>query len=230
MLKVNAFQAAQAATLGERDRALVERRARLLGPAYQLFYDRPLHLVRGQGAELFDAEGRGYLDLYNNVPSVGHCHPHVVRALSEQAATLNTHTRYLHETLLDYAEALLATFPEALDHLMLTCTGSEANDLAWRIARGFTGGSGIIVTRTAYHGITDAVAQFSPSRGASVDLGRHVAPVPAPGDPGAACIRGVSGARWRRRSPGCWRSARYCRGTAPAAGSGPRRTPGRPRG
>lgn len=189
MLKVNAFQAAQAATLGERDRALVERRARLLGPAYQLFYDRPLHLVRGQGAELFDAEGRGYLDLYNNVPSVGHCHPHVVRALSEQAATLNTHTRYLHETLLDYAEALLATFPEALDHLMLTCTGSEANDLALRIARDYTGGSGVIVTRYAYHGTTAAIAALSPSmgEGVPVDLQARVvdAPVHDPAHPAA---------------------------------------------
>lgn len=164
---------------------LVEARARLLGPAYRLMYEEPLHFVKGEGIWLIDAAGRRYLDAYNNVTSLGHCHPAVVEAIRRQVGVLATNTRYIQEGILALAEKLLATMPDELGHIMLTCTGSEANDLAWRIARSFTGGTGIIVTKTAYHGITDAVAQFSPSLGASVDLGQHVATVPAPGDHGA---------------------------------------------
>jgi len=159
---------------------MIARRARLLGPAYRLFYQEPLHVVRGEGVWLFDAQGRRYLDAYNNVAAVGHCHPHVVEAIARQAATLNTHTRYLHEGILDYAERLLATMPAALGHLMLTCTGSEANDLALRIAAAHTGGHGLIITRFAYHGVTAALAEASPSLGAQVQPGRHVRTVPAP--------------------------------------------------
>jgi len=159
---------------------LLARRRRLLGPAYRVFYDEPFHPVRGEGVWLYDADGRAFLDVYNNVPSVGHCHPRVVAALAEQASRLNTHTRYLHETVLDYAEALLATFPEEIGHVMLTCTGSEANDLAVRAARAFTGGTGFIVTDFAYHGVTVAVAEMSPSLGAGVTLGAHVRTVAAP--------------------------------------------------
>lgn len=158
---------------------LIARRDRLLGPAYRLMYDEPLHFVRGEGAWLIDAAGRRYLDAYNNVTSLGHCHPTVVAAIAEQAATLATNTRYLQEGILNLAERLLATMPQGLDRMMLTCTGSEANDLAFRIAKSATGGSGVIVTETAYHGITDAVAQFSPSLGVAVDLGAHVELVPA---------------------------------------------------
>src|SRR5882757_259977 len=104
-------------------RDLVERRARLLGPAYRAFYRNPIHLVRGSGVWLYDAQGRKFLDAYNNVASVGHCHPRVVEALSAQAATLNTHTRYLSEIILDYAEKLLGTVPAHLGHAMFTCTG-----------------------------------------------------------------------------------------------------------
>ena len=96
---------------------LIARRNKLLGAAYSLFYADPVHLVRGEGVWLYDADGRKYLDMYNNVPHVGHCHPHVVKAICEQAAQLNTHTRYLHENVLDYAERLTAKF--AAD-LMLT--------------------------------------------------------------------------------------------------------------
>ncbi|MDQ0391488.1 aspartate aminotransferase family protein [Labrys monachus] len=159
---------------------LLARRRRLLGPAYRLLYQDPVHPVRGEGVWLYDADGNAFLDVYNNVPSVGHCHPRVVAALAEQAARLNTHTRYLHETVLDYAEALLATFPDEIGHVMLTCTGSEANDLAVRAARVFTGGTGFIVTRFAYHGVTVAVAEMSPSLGAGVPLGAHVRTVAAP--------------------------------------------------
>ncbi|WP_206617361.1 aspartate aminotransferase family protein [Pseudomonas alkylphenolica] len=187
MLKVNAFQPEHAESLGSTERHLIERRQRLLGPAYQLFYDNPLHLVRGAGTWLYDSDGRAYLDLYNNVASVGHSHPRVVEALSRQAAALNTHTRYLHEGVLDYAEKLLATMPAQLSNVMFTCTGSEANDLALRIARDYTGGTGVIVTRYAYHGMTAAIAELSPSVGDYVPLGRDVrvvdAPLHSPEDP-----------------------------------------------
>ncbi len=159
---------------------LIERRRRVLGPAYRLFYSEPVHLVRGEGVHLFDADGNDYLDVYNNVPCVGHCHPRVVAALSEQAATLNTHTRYLHDNVVDYAEQLLGRFPDDIGHVMFTCTGSEANDLALRIARHYTGGTGVIVTNLAYHGGTIAIAEISPSLGSQVKLGEHVRSVPAP--------------------------------------------------
>jgi 4-aminobutyrate aminotransferase-like enzyme len=160
--------------------ALLARRAKLLGPAYRLFYENPLHAVRGEGVWLFDADGRRYLDAYNNVASVGHCHPHVVAAIARQAGVLNTHTRYLHEGVLDYAERLLATLPPALGHAMFTCTGSEANDLAMRIARAHTQAEGLIVTRFAYHGVTASIAQASPSLGQFVQLGASVRTVTAP--------------------------------------------------
>ncbi|TPG49573.1 aspartate aminotransferase family protein [Roseomonas nepalensis] len=180
MAMINAFDPGRAEGLGARERAMVERRQRLLGPAYRLFYERPFHAVRGEGAWLFDAEGERYLDCYNNVASLGHAHPVVVEAIARQAGLLNTHTRYLHETVLDYAEALLATFPASLGHVMFTCTGSEANDLALRIARAATGGEGIVVTSLAYHGVTSALAELSPSLGEGVPLGRHVATVAPP--------------------------------------------------
>ncbi|MGB8814040.1 MAG: aminotransferase class III-fold pyridoxal phosphate-dependent enzyme, partial [Paracoccaceae bacterium] len=160
--------------------ALIDRRRALLGPAYRLFYANPVHLVRGSGVWLYDKDDNAYLDTYNNVASVGHCHPHVIAATARQSALLSGHTRYLHDTVLDYAEKLLATFPADLSHLMFTCTGSEANDLALRIAQAHTGGTGFIVTENAYHGVTLAVAGLSPSLGQGVALGQHVRTVPAP--------------------------------------------------
>ncbi len=160
--------------------AMAERRARLLGPAYRLFYETPVHLVRGAGCHLYDANGTAYLDCYNNVASVGHCHPRVVEAMAAQAATLATHTRYLHDGILTLADRLLALFPPALSHVMFTCTGSEANDLACRIARAATGGTGVIVTDNAYHGVTLATAQMSMSIGPAVAPGPEVFPIPAP--------------------------------------------------
>jgi len=140
---------------------LLERRERLLGPGNPLFYDDPVHLVRGEGVWLHGDDGERYLDCYNNVPCVGHCHPRVVEALCAQAGTLNTHTRYLHENILDYAESLLAKFDAGLDRLALACTGSEANDLAMRVARVNTGANGFICTNATYHGNTTAVSQLS---------------------------------------------------------------------
>jgi 4-aminobutyrate aminotransferase-like enzyme len=180
MSMVNAFSQDDFERLNEAERALIARREKVLGPAYRLFYEKPLHLVRGEGVFLYDASGEKYLDAYNNVASLGHCHPRVVEAITQQTAVLNTHTRYLHEGIIDYAEALTATFPETLSQAMFTCTGSEANDLAVRIARYITGGTGIIATDLAYHGLTSAVAEFSPSLGESVTLGPHVRTVAAP--------------------------------------------------
>lgn len=148
---------------GESSDTLVSRRQNLLGSAYRLFYERPVHIVRGEDVWLYDADGKAYLDAYNNVPMVGHCHPHVVAALAAQASTLNSHTRYLHERVLQYAERLLAMFPEGLNRVMFGCTGSEANELAVRIARAYTGNQGVIATRFAYHGNTSVIAQLSPS-------------------------------------------------------------------
>ncbi len=157
------FDPARVDELDERTAQLVRRRTAALGPAYRLFYREPLEFVRGERAHLFDRDGVDYLDAYNNVPSVGHAHPRVVAAIAEQAARLNTHTRYLSEATVDYAEQLLATFPAGLDHVMFTCTGSEANDLALRVAKAATGGEGVIVTWNAYHGVTTEVAGISPS-------------------------------------------------------------------
>ena len=176
----NAYQSGRG-NLSPADQALVARRARALGPAYRLFYETPLHFVKGEGVWLTDATGRRYLDAYNNVASLGHAHPRVVAAMAAQAGIYASHTRYLHEGILDYAERLLASFPVELAHVMFTCTGSEANDLAIRIARAATGGQGVIVTENAYHGVTQTVAAFSPSLGAGVDLGPAVRLVPAPG-------------------------------------------------
>lgn len=162
------------------DTDLLDRRQRLLGKNISLFYDEPVHLVRGEGVWVWDANGRRYLDCYNNVPHVGHCHPDVVDAICRQAGTLNTHTRYLHETILDYVERLTATFAEPLSTAIMTCTGSEANDIALRMAQARTGHTGVIATDHTYHGNTAAVSQLStrmPPIGGHLDHVRHV---PAP--------------------------------------------------
>jgi 4-aminobutyrate aminotransferase-like enzyme/Ser/Thr protein kinase RdoA (MazF antagonist) len=145
------------------DDALVARRA-VLGSALEpLSYRRPLHLVRGRGAWLEDADGRRYLDSYNNVPVVGHAHPKVVDAIARQSSLLNTNTRYLHEHVLELAERITASMPDGLDTVMFVNSGSEANDLAWRIASTVTGGDAGLVTDWAYHGVTARIADFSPS-------------------------------------------------------------------
>lgn len=140
---------------------VLDRRRRALHPGYFLSYDRPLHLVRGEGAWLFDADGRSYLDCYNNVPSVGHCHPRVVEAISRQAQQLNTHTRYLHENVVRLAERLAALLPGDLDRSSFVCTGTEANDLAVQMARAATGHDGVVVSEGSYHGNSTLVRQLS---------------------------------------------------------------------
>ncbi|MDQ1083066.1 MULTISPECIES: aspartate aminotransferase family protein [Microbacterium] len=159
---------------------LIGRRQRVLGGAYRLFYREPVHLVRGEGARLWDAEGREYIDMYNNVASLGHCHPAVVAAVTEQMSRLNTHTRYVHETIVDYTERLLETFPAHIDRAMYMCTGSEANDLAIRVARQYTGHRGIIVTAEAYHGTSDLTSGASPALGSGQPLAPEVRTVAAP--------------------------------------------------
>ena len=160
---------------------MLERRRQRLGPELELSYDRPLHVVRGEGVWLIDATGRSFLDAYNNVPQVGHCHPTVVQALAQQAATLNTNTRYLYESAIEYAERLTATMPDGLSVCMFVCSGSEANDLAWRLAKAHTGNAGAIVIEDAYHGTTDAIYELSPAEhGKGKPLAEYVAAVPAP--------------------------------------------------
>jgi 4-aminobutyrate aminotransferase-like enzyme len=139
-----------------------------------------VRFVRAEGVYMYDADGNAYLDAYNNVPAVGHCHPRVVEAIGRQAAMLNTHTRYANDTILDYAERLLATYPPEIGNVMFTCTGSEAVDLGLRIARFATGGEGVVITANAYHGVTTAAAEISPSLGPSVPLGRGVWAVEPP--------------------------------------------------
>jgi len=160
--------------------SLRARRRALLGPGLSLTYDEPLHIVRGDGVWLYDASGRAYLDAYNNVACVGHCHPAVTEAIARQSRTLNTNTRYLHGHILDYAERLGARLPGDLSVCFFVCTGSEANDLAWQMARAVTGGDGAIVTRNAYHGNTTAVAAFSPEELPERRTPGWVATVPAP--------------------------------------------------
>lgn len=186
MTMVNAYDSAQTEHLDAEEAALIVRRASVLGPAYRLFYEQPLHLVRGEGVWLWDRDGKAYLDCYNNVASVGHCHPKVVEAISGQLSTLNTHTRYLHDGVVNYAERLMATMPDALANVMFTCTGSEANDLALRIARSHTRRQGIIVTSNAYHGVTGTVAELSPSLGSFVDRGSRIRLIPAPNSLGVS--------------------------------------------
>ena len=177
---VNGFDPSRIDRLPPTTRKQVGDRARLLGPGYRLFYETPVEIVRGAGTLLFDADGNDYLDVYNNVASVGHCHPYVVDAVHRQLSTLNTNTRYIQQSILDYSQQLLNTMPAELGHVMFTCTGSEANDLAMRVARYYTGNEGIIVTSGAYHGLTADVSAFSPSLGVGVPLGPHVRTISAP--------------------------------------------------
>jgi len=142
---------------------LLARRKRLLGEHAELSYARPLHLVRGSGVWVHTADGERLLDVYNNVPHVGHAHPAVVRAIAAQAGRIASNTRYLDANVLDYAERLTATLPAGLDACLFVNSGSEANDIAWRIARAHTASGGALVMTHAYHGITEAVTALSPA-------------------------------------------------------------------
>lgn len=176
----NAFDGAGFGDLDGDAQDLIRRREAVLAPSYRLFYRHPVVAVRGEGVWLYDGSGNRYLDAYNNVPAVGHSHPHVRRLVDEQLGVLNTHTRYLTEPVIAYSERLLALFPVELTKVIYTCTGSEAVDLALRIARYETGAQGIICTSHAYHGTTTAAAAISPSLGSNNRIGDDVALVAAP--------------------------------------------------
>jgi 4-aminobutyrate aminotransferase-like enzyme/Ser/Thr protein kinase RdoA (MazF antagonist) len=150
---------------------LLARRHRLLGTKLSLSYNPPLHLERGRGLWLYSPQGKAYLDAYNNVPVVGHCHPHVVKAVSRQTAALNTNTRYIYRPILDYAERLVSELPGNLSVCVFVNSGSEANDIAWRIARFISGQRGALVMEESYHGITEATFDLS-----TYDIKRHGLP------------------------------------------------------
>jgi len=162
---------------------LAKRREAAMGVLLtELTYDEPVHAVRGEGVWLIETGGRRLLDAYNNVPVVGHGHPRVTEAVVRQTRTLNTHARYLYEPLVELAERLLATMPPAagLDTVMLVNSGSEANDLAWRIAADVTGRHGALITHHAYHGVTAALADLSPEEWPAGYEPDHVARIPVP--------------------------------------------------
>ena len=140
--------------------SLLERRHALMGHA-PLFYEQPVHIVRGEGAVLFDADGKRYLDMYNNVPCVGHANPRVAEAMSKQLATLNVHSRYLHEGILDYAERLVALHHDRIQSVVFACSGTEASEVALFMARGATGGQGFICTDATYHGNSAEVVKLA---------------------------------------------------------------------
>lgn len=144
------------------DVSLLESRRAHTGGNVRLSYAQPVHMVRGWRQYLYDASGRRYLDAYNNVPHVGHAHPRVVEAVQSQLAVLNTNTRYLQDAHEAYVEALLATFPPALSVCYLTASGSEATELALRLARARTGARDLLVLEGAYHGHTCTAIDISP--------------------------------------------------------------------
>ena len=166
---------------------ILEERRRLLGRNLSVAYEKPLNIVRGEMQYLFDDEGRRYLDAYNNVAHVGHCHPKVVAAGQQQMALLNTNTRYLNDLIIRYAERLSATLPDPLSVCYFVNSGSEANELALRLARAHTKARDMIVLEHAYHGNTTTLIDISPYKhdgpgGDGPPAGVHKAPLPASKD------------------------------------------------
>ncbi|RAZ71147.1 aspartate aminotransferase family protein [Mesorhizobium atlanticum] len=168
--------------MSNRVEEIIRHRDKVLGPGYQFSETLPIEFVSGHGAHLIDRDGNDYLDAFNNVQGVGHANPHVADAVYRQMSAINTDTRYPQRLLVDYAERLLATVPPVLSKVTFPCTGSEANDLATRVARFHTGGEGIIATHWAFHGRTREVASFSPMLGAGSPLGPNVRLI-SPPDP-----------------------------------------------
>ena len=158
------------------------RRESALAPSYQLFYDDPVHLVRGEDVWVTDVDGNRLLDCYNNVPSVGHAHPRVVAALAGQAAQLNTHTRYLHDEVVRLAERLGSMLPDGLQTCYFVCTGTEANDLAVEIARTVTGQHGVVVSEHSYHGNSSLVSLLSTDGYPAADRPDWLGVIDAPND------------------------------------------------
>jgi len=150
------------ATTREYEDELLRKRYRFMGSKTKHFYQRPIHFERARGVYLYATDGHRYLDCYNNVPQVGHCNPHVVRAIARQASALNTNTRYLYSSILEYAERLTDKLAPHLDSCLFVNSGSEANDVAWQMARIATGRTGGLLMEDAYHGITGPMREFSP--------------------------------------------------------------------
>ncbi len=159
---------------------LIERRKQVLGRHVTTFYDDPFAPVRGDGVWLYDADGKRYLDCYNNVPHVGHCHPKVVKAIADQAATLNVHTRYVHEGVVAYGEKLASKFKHDLSTMIMVNSGSEANDIALRMAQAVSGNTGVIGTDNTYHGNTASVSQLNATKVPVGGYADHVRQVPSP--------------------------------------------------
>ena len=158
---------------------VLERRQQLLGAA-TLFYEDPIEIVRGDGVLLYDQAGREYIDLYNNVPCVGHANPVVAEAMKKQMSTINVHSRYLHQGILDYAERLLGLHHEALDNVVFACTGTEASEIALMTARIATKGRGIICTDATYHGNSSEVIKMAVARSAGPPANSEYRAIPFP--------------------------------------------------
>ena len=137
------------------------RRDRALGAGAELFYDEPLEIVRGEGVYLFDSDGRRYVDMYNNVPVVGHANPAVVKAMAEQQATLNVHSRYLHEGIVSFAERLAGLYHDDIESVVFGCSGTEAVEVSIQMARLSTGKRGLVCSDATYHGNSELVGSMS---------------------------------------------------------------------
>ncbi len=192
---------------------LVEKRAQTLGPSLSTSYDKPLKIVRGAGQYLYDDRGRAYLDAVNNVPHVGHCHPRVTAAAYHQATKLNTNTRYLHDSIINYAERLTATLPDPLSVCFFVNSGSEANDLALRLARAHTNKRGVIVIEAAYHGNLSTLIDISPYKfdgTGGEGTPHHVRKLDLP-DPLRSSIGDAPSSRWEEELDTIFKSGdEYC--------------------
>lgn len=180
ILDCNRFSIDSLDELSQKTRELVERRQKVLGSSYRLFYRKPLNLVKGRDEFVWDDDGVKYLDMYNNIPSMGHCNSEVVEAVYAQMQKINIHTRYLHENIIKYSEDLLKLMPAEVDRIMYMCSGSEANDLALRVCQAYTEGTGILISQEAYHGNTALVSAISPSIGGEQKLLDSVRKIPTP--------------------------------------------------
>ena len=141
--------------------SLKNRRDLALGSGAELFYDEPLEIVRGEGVYLYDRDGRRYVDMYNNVPCVGHANPAVVEAMARQQATVNVHNRYLHEGIVSFAERLVGLHHDGIESVVFSCSGTEANEVAIQMARIVTGHRGLVCTDAAYHGNSELVGSLT---------------------------------------------------------------------
>lgn len=171
---------AQPQRLPESADEAIKRRRSIMGEKLYVFYDPPLHIVKGEGVWLQSSDGRRFLDCYNNVPHVGHCHPYITEAIARQARTLNTNTRYITDQPILYAERLSELCSGGLTAVVFVNSGSEANDLAWRMAKTFTGNRGGLAMEFAYHGVSEAMDAFSPSNAPAHWQAPHIRLLPPP--------------------------------------------------